>query len=260
MTTLSSAAAVLRCYSADRCDLTVTQVSGLLGMPKSNASRLLRAMAACGLLEPVGASKRYRPGLLLHEAGAVFRTSSALTQRADEVVARVAAASGHTGYVSRRDGVEMVAVTDHPGMHALRVASSIGRRLNAGASATGRSLLARLPDAEIRALFTPFPTPPSANAPSNADELLRRVEAVRRRGFACAIDEANRGVGAVAVAVGDPQTQSEVSLCITFPAALMNEAERIELARELHEGAAAIAALTGDARFPAAFRAEAGAA
>lgn len=257
MTTLTSAASVLRCFSADCRDLTVTRVSQILEMPKSNASRLLRAMAACGLLETVGASKRYRPGLLLHEAGSIFRTSSALTQRADEVVARVAAASGHTGYVSRRDGAEMVAVTDHPGMHALRVASTIGRRLDAGASATGRSLLARLPDAEIRALFTPFPTPPSANAPANADDLLRRVDLVRRNGFACAIDEANRGVGAVAVAVGDPQTQSEVALCIAFPAALMSQSERIALARELHEGAAAIAAITQDARFAAVFQPEA---
>ncbi|MBK9081492.1 MAG: helix-turn-helix domain-containing protein [Rhizobiales bacterium] len=256
MTTLSSAADVLRRYSADRQDLTVTEVARLLAMPKSNASRLLRAMAACGLLEIVGQTKRYRPGLLLHEAGAVYRAASPLTRRADDVVARIAAASGHTAYVSLRVGLEIVAVTDHPGTHALRVASSIGRRLAAGASSTGRSLLARLPDQEIRALFTPFPTPPAANAPGDVAELLRRVEQVRRQGFAVAIDEANRGVGAVAVAVGDPQTASEVSLCVTFPAAMLTAEERLSIARELHEGAAAIAAQTGDRSF-APFRPEA---
>ncbi len=258
MTTLSSAADVLRCYSADRQDLTVTEVSRLLAMPKSNASRLLRAMAGCGLLETVGRSKRYRPGLLLNEAGAVYRAASPLTGRADEVVARIAAASGHTGYVSLRVGLDVVAVTDHPGTHALRVASSIGRRLGAGASATGRSLLARASDHDIRALFTPFPQPPSQNAPGDVTELLRRVERVRRQGFAVALDEANRGVGAVAVAVGDPLAASEVALCVTFPAAMLSADERIALARELHEGAAAIAAQTGDRSF-APFRPDAAA-
>lgn len=249
MTTLTSAAAVLRCYTADRRELTVTQLSHLLAMPKSNASRLLRAMAGCGLLETVGASKRYRPALLLHEAGALYRTASDLTQRADDVVARVAAACGHTGYVSIRDGAEIVAVTDHPGAHALRVASTIGRRLPAAASSTGRALLARRDDAEIRTLFTPFPAPPSANAPGDVEALLRRVAQARREGYACAVDEANRGVGAVSVAVGDPQTRAEVALCITFPAALMTGAERIALARELHAGAATIARITGDPAF-----------
>lgn len=249
MTTLSTAASVLRCFSADRRDLTVTQLSHVLGMPKSNASRLLRAMAGCGLLETVGASKRYRPALLLHEAGSLYRTASDLTQRADDVVARVAAACGHTGYVSLRDGAEIVAVTDHPGAHALRVASTIGRRLPAAASSTGRALLARCADEEIRALFTPFPTPPSANAPGDLEALLGRIAQTRREGYACAMDEANRGVGAVAVAVGDPQTRGEVALCITFPAALMSGPERVALARELHEGAAQIARLTGDPAF-----------
>ncbi len=63
---VTRAADVLRCYSADRQDLTVTEVSRLLAMPKSNASRLLRAMAGCGLLETVGRSKRYRQGKGIH--------------------------------------------------------------------------------------------------------------------------------------------------------------------------------------------------
>ena len=44
MTTLESAAAVLRCFSSSRTELTVTEASALLSLPKSNISRLLRAM------------------------------------------------------------------------------------------------------------------------------------------------------------------------------------------------------------------------
>ena len=62
MTTLSSAADILRCFSADRPHLTVTTAAELLGVPKSTASRLLRAMLEAGFLETVGASKKYRPG------------------------------------------------------------------------------------------------------------------------------------------------------------------------------------------------------
>lgn len=247
MTILDGAAQVLRCYGADCTELTVTDLVGRLGWPKSNASRLLRAMRDAGLLETVGDSKRYRPGLLLVDVARAYRRSSSLIDRADAVVAEVSAACGHTGYVTLRAGLEVTAVTDHQGSNALRVSSTIGRRLPAFASATGRSLLARLPDMEVRRLYAAGFEPPSPNAPQDIADLLRRLAEVRRRGYATSHDEANRGVGAIAVAVAEPETAELVSLCISYPAATTDATERRTIARALLEGAARIGAITGDA-------------
>lgn len=250
MSILVSAANVLRVYSAERPELTVTEVCAVLGLPKSNASRLLRAMRDVGLLESVGSSKRYRPFALLHQAGQVFRVSSPLLQQADEVVRRISSETGHTGYVSRRDGLQMMAVTDHPATRVLRVASSIGRRLEAAASATGRSVLARMPDARVRALYSGGLAAPSPNAPQSMEDLLARLAIVRRDGFAESSDESLRGVGALGVAVGDPETGDTVSLCIAYPAASIAPDERRAIARSLVAGAQVIARGVGDVQFP----------
>lgn len=250
MSILVSAANVLRVYSSERSEVTVTDVCALLGLPKSNASRLLRAMRDVGLLETVGASKRYRPAVLLHEVGRVYRTASPLLQRADDVVRRVAGESGHTGYVSRLDGRQIVAITDHPATRPLRVASSIGRRLHAEASATGRSLLARLPDADVRRLYAEGLDIPSASAPQSIEDLLARLAVVRREGFAESSDESIRGVGALGVAVGDPETGDSVSLCIAYPVSSITTEERRTVTRALVEGAQAIARVVGDPLFP----------
>ncbi len=246
MTILASAADVLRCYGADCTELTVTELVARAGLPKSNASRLLRAMRDCGLLEAVGDSKRYRPGLLLVDVARAYRRASSLIDRADAVVARISAACGHTGYVTLRAGLEVTAVTDHQGTNALRVSSTIGRRLPAFASATGRSLLARLPDVEVRALHAGGLVPPSPHAPQDMNDLLRRLAETRRRVYATSHDEANRGVGAIAVAVAQPETAELVSLCISYPAATTDAAARRDIARALLDGAAEIAAITGD--------------
>jgi DNA-binding IclR family transcriptional regulator len=249
MTTLSSAADVLRCLSADRPHLTVTTAAELLGVPKSTASRLLRAMQEAGFLETVGGSKKYRPGLLLYEAGRLYRDSSSLIERAAAVVARISGATGHTGYVSKREARDMVAVTDHPGTNALRVSSSIGRRLEAFASATGRTLLARMSDEDVRKLYSGPLTPPSPTAPQSMDELLARLATVRRQGFAESHDESNRGVGAIAVAVGDPEHGEAVSLCIVYPASMIAPPERQSIIDALRAGAAEIAVITRDPMF-----------
>lgn len=249
MSILSSAVDVLRCFSSTRHDVTVTDLVALLGMPKSNASRLLRAMRDEGLLETVGDSKRYRPSLLLNQVGQLYRFAASLIDRADSVVAKISDEIGHTGYISVRRGNEIVGVTAHPGSHALRVVTAIGDRIPACASSTGRALIARLSDDEVRALYPAGFTPPSETAPRDMDELLARLAVVRRAGFAESHDEAVRGVRAISVAVGDPVTGDEVALCISFPAATVAPAERLAIIRSLAEGAAEIAALTQDKRF-----------
>ncbi len=249
MSILSSAVDVLRCFSSTRHDVTVTDLVTLLGMPKSNASRLLRAMRDEGLLETVGESKRYRPSLLLNQVGHLYRFAASLIDRADAVVGRVSDQIGHTGYISVRRGNEIVGVTAHPGRHALRVVTSIGDRIPAFASSTGRALLARLSDEEVRALYRAGFKPPSQTAPQDMDELLSRLAIVRRAGFAESHDEAVHGVRAISVAVGDPATGDEVALCISFPAATVEPAERLAIIRSLGQGAAEIAALIQDKRF-----------
>ncbi|MGO4726278.1 MULTISPECIES: IclR family transcriptional regulator [unclassified Inquilinus] len=246
MTTLDTAAGVLRCFSTTCTEITVTEAAALLSLPKSNTSRLLRAMRDAGLLETVGDSKRYRPGALILAVGELFRTSSSLIGRADAVVARIVTAVGHTGYVSIRDGGEVTGLTYHPGTNALRVATPVGRPLAAHSSATGRSLLARLPDETIRELFAAPWQPVSPTAPQSMADLFERLEAVRRRGFAESHDEANRGVGAIATAVGSPETGEAVSLCIAYPIATVSADERDDIIARLLAGAREVAALVGD--------------
>lgn len=250
MSILVSAAAVLKCFSEECTELTVSDLVRRLAMPKSNASRLLRAMRDTGFLESVGDSKRFRPSLMLMNVGRTYRRSSSLIERAEAVVQRVSQECGHTGYVSKRDGVHIVAITDHQGTNALRVVSSVGRMLPAFASATGRSLLARLTNSEVRTLYADgLPPAPSAQAPQNIEDLLARLAEVRASGVAASHDEANRGVAAIAVAVGDGDTGEEVSLCIVFPLTTSNSVERAAIARALSEGAAEIAALGNDTTF-----------
>ncbi|MHB2168552.1 IclR family transcriptional regulator [Alsobacter sp. R-9] len=248
MTTLTSAATVLRCFGPERLELTLTDVVGILGWPKSTTSRLLRAMRDAGLLETVGDSKRYRPGILLFELGQSYRAGSTLVARAHEVVSGIVDRVGHTGYVSVRDGLDVMGLTYVAGRNVLRVGTPVGRRLPLPASATGRTLLARLSDDEIRGLFPGSLPRPSPRAPQTIDELIARVESVRRTGFAESDGEANPGVGAIASAVGDPATGEMVSLCITFPQSTVTPAERDLIIDGLTDGARSIATILGDAR------------
>lgn len=249
MSILISAARVLSCFDADCTELTVTDAVEKLGIPKSNASRLLRAMRDAELLETVGNTKRYRPGVLLINAAASYRHSSGLIERAHDVVAKTSLATGHTGYVSKLIGNEVVAVTDHPGTHSLRVVSSIGRRLTAHGSSTGRALLALMSDDEVRALFPDTFVPPSSQAPQSLEDLFKRLAEVRATGVSFSGQESTRGVDALSTAVRDKTTGEAVALCIVYPAALVSEVERKNIEKMLLDGAGAIADALSSAQY-----------
>lgn len=247
MTTLSTASDVLRCFSAQRLELGVTEVASLLSLPKSSVSRLLHAMRDTGFLEAVPGSRRYRPGLLMFELGHTYRRNSTLVARAHEAVARISRQCGHTGYVSIRDGRDVMGLTFQEGSRMLRVGTPVGERLPAFATATGRALLARLDDDAVRALHPRPLAPANPNSPADMDALLERLREVRRDGYCVSHHEANAGVDSLAVAVGDPATGEEASLCIVYPAAIVAPEEGAAILAALRAEADRLAAMLGDA-------------
>src|SRR3954471_3664160 len=94
------------------------------------------------------------------------------------------------------------------------------------ATATGRSLLSRLSDREVRGLHRRPLVPPSPNAPQDIDDLLQRLVQLRRTGWCEAIDEGVNGVGSVAVCVADPLHGETLAFCLSFPAQQVPELDR----------------------------------
>ena len=229
MTILENTVQVLRCFSAERGELTVTEVSLLLDMPKSNVSRLLRAMREQGLLDSALDSKAYRPGILLLELGQVAQAGQRMLSAASMAVRAICDAMGHTGYVSARYGNEIAGLVHHVGQNLLKVGVPLGGRLPVHACATGRSILALQTDEQVRAQLGERLERPNSHAPANMDELLERLAKVRATGYAESAQEADRGVDALAVAVKDSHTGEALSLCITFPQATVDSYERRKL-------------------------------
>ena len=226
MAILENSVGVLRCFAEGRSELTVTDAAQLLGLPKSNVSRLLRSMRDVGLLDDAHASRGYKPGVMLLELGQTLRGGKSLVALADDAVRRICDEVGHTGYVSVLKGTEMIGLSHHLGGNLLQVGAPLGRRLPADASSTGRALLALKSDQQVFELLGGQLSLASTQSPSTFDELFHRLALVRERGYSESFEEAGKGVAAVSVAVESPRKGEAASLCITYPIATVDDAER----------------------------------
>jgi len=226
MSVLASSVNVLRCFSITCSELTVTEVAQRLSLPKSNVSRLLRAMRDAGLLDSARDGRGYSPGVMLVGLGELARLGHTLGARAHAAVSRVSDQCGHAGFVSARVGRRMVGLTHHAGRNPLQVGVFMGGSpLYVDACATGRALLATMPDAAVRHVLDAQVSQATPQSPATIDELFARLAVVRQRGYAESHDEAGKGIGAVAVAVHDERTDEVLSFCITYPEATVDAAE-----------------------------------
>jgi len=229
MNSVDNVAKILRLFTPDRSVLSVTEVSQLLALPKSSTSRLLKAMAETGLLAAAAQGAGYSVGHLIFETSRRHRAHSTLSVIADEALARIVKATGHTGYIAMLDRTEVLGLRMRPGSKPLRVVTSPGDRLPAFCSSTGRAMLARLDDAAVRALYPAPLQPPTPNAPHTIDDLLAALATVREKGWSQATDESLPGVESIAVCVEDRESGERISLCISYSAAMIsaNEKSRI---------------------------------
>lgn len=234
MSTLRNAASVLRLLSPERPELSVTEVGRLLGIPKSSTSRLLKAMMEEGFLTSIGKIPRYRAGHLLMEVASLYANSSTLMEAASAALTDICKATGHSGYISILDKSDILVLRVFRGTQPLRVVTPLGSRAPAYATSTGRALLARLTDEQVRKIYPSAAalTVRAENAPRSIDDLLGRLAQTRRLGWSEAIDEAVADVGSVSVAVGDPAGEL-ITLCVSFAAHLVPKAERLKLAETL---------------------------
>lgn len=249
MSTLLNASSILRLFAPDRLEISVTDVSNLLGMPKSSVSRLLKAMLEAGLVTRMENSPRYKVGNLLFEISRLYRLSSSLIDTADDALKEICQQTGHTGYISVLDGADVLVIRMLQGSHALRVFTPLGQRVPAFAAANGRTLLARLSDDRVREEHVDGIAASSPNSPQSIDDLLAALDLVRRRGWAEANDEAISGVGSLSVSVADPETGEAIGLCISYPASNITPEEKSRITALLTTAARRIASRFDDPFF-----------
>lgn len=226
MASLDHAARVLRCFADGRAQLTLTEAAQLLELPMSSLSRLMRQMRDAGFLGDAARGRGYRLGALFQELRPPAAPETSLRARASAAVRRLCDRLGYTGYVSELRGADMVGVVHHLGHNPLQVGVALGGRLPADACATGRAMLALMDDDEVRALLGAQVSRATPQSPVDFGDLLQRLAQVRRQGWSESRDEAGKGVGALAVAVRDAHSSERLSLCMTYPLAVLERHER----------------------------------
>jgi len=238
--------------------LPVSRIAGSLGIPISGAHRQLKELARLGYVRQTRDQGDYLLTVKLAALGLSFLGRSGVTDIAQPILDRLAAASGELIRLSFIDGDQLVWVAVAQGATGgLRYdpGREQGVVVHLASAAGGQAWLAGMSDEDALALVSkqgmkPAGFEPGSGAPATLKELLAVLEETRARGYALAVDSYMEGMAAMAVPVRRGGSDAVIGcLSIAGPAVRLNKARVAELAPALTEAAAELSQAADASQF-----------
>lgn len=207
----------------------LTELSRELGLTKPNVYRLLSTLSILGYVKKDPVTTLYSPTLKLWEMGSLLVRDVDLVTVANPRLRRLAEEAHESVQLAVFDAGFAVYVDKVDSPHALKAVTSIGSRLPATVTSTGKAILAWLPPAALDVSMTHLKKFTGATLTKRKD-IEQDLEETRSRGFSINRGEFRDGVCGIAVPVRDRTGQVVAALGIWGAEANILGSRRDELA------------------------------
>lgn len=183
---IDKAVVILNVLAANGEPVTFSQLASQVVMARSSVHDVCSALVRTGLAEK-SADGKYQIGMKLVELSRHRLASMQLVQ-AFQRVSRSMGRPVDTVVLSVLNGPDVIYVSFIDGNRPLAVRYEIGMRLPAAFTASGKAMLATLPEREVRSVLGASVRNPRDGAVKLTDDLLTELQDGRERGF-CIDDE-----------------------------------------------------------------------
>lgn len=215
---LAKALLVLSQFSTLHPERSVTELSELTGLSKSNVSKILKEFRALGFLLQDQTTRRYRVGPQALAVGAGYFAGSSLVRCADRFMHRLVKRTEATAtlnvvcdsrvlFVAAKDGGRQPAFSWPVGSYIPLHATAAGKIAAAFAGRhDGAPIIANV---ELRS-FTP-------STICEVGALMEQFSEIRRVGIACTYGESTYGIAGVAAPILDDEDKVVGAISVLLP-------------------------------------------
>ncbi|MBF9072012.1 IclR family transcriptional regulator [Streptacidiphilus fuscans] len=228
--------AVLRYLARQAAPVPAATISRDVGLPRSTTYHLLDTLAADGFVVHLPEERRYGLGVSAFELGSGYSRQAPFQRLARVPLARLVDRTGHNAHLAVLHGREVLYLIEERAPGRAPLVTEVGVRLPAQLTASGRAMLALLPNAQLRALFpdaTAFVQRTEVGGPRSLTALRARLVEARRIGFATEDGEVTLGFSSVAAAVTDRTGHPVAGVAITYESGSVDAAQQEQLAAEV---------------------------
>lgn len=200
VTALSRGLAVIRAFSRDRPEMTLTEVAARTALSPATARRSLYTLQRLGYISSHGRRFMLRSKVL--DLGSAFWSSMKIEEVAQAHLREIVDAVGDSSSLAVLEGRDVLYLAHAASRRTIRMPAEIGARFPAYATSLGRAMLAHLDPAVLEHYLDIVEMKPLTDRTVTDPARLKAILAdVRKNGYACTQDELDYGLASVAVPV-----------------------------------------------------------
>lgn len=221
---------VLMCFTSQTPELTMTQISEMVGINKSTVHRLLATLEGKRFVERDSVTGIYRPGIRLLQMAFLTLEHNDLRRLATPFLHTLCDQHRENVNLSVLDDADVIYLTIIESPQRVKLAAAPGQRLPAFCTASGKAILAFLPEENVRHILE-FGMPRyTKNTITSLDAFFEDMSQTRQRGFAISEQEFEEGINAIAAPICNHPI---ASISIAGPAYRLTRERMIEIGPNL---------------------------
>jgi DNA-binding IclR family transcriptional regulator len=215
---------ILECFTPQQGDLNLTQLSQILGIPKSTLLNLIKTLEDAGYLYRQKNFQNYRLGFKLMELGYNVRSTLPVIQLAVPVMEELQVATGEIVYLtSHLNGRVLYLECIYPSKRSIAY-SVFGKTLPMHCTGCGKAMLAYMSDFMVDEIIAKWGMPRfTINTITEPVKLKNALAYYRELGYAVDNEEESHNVKCVAMPIRGQQGCVAGALSISGPVLSMTD-------------------------------------
>jgi IclR family pca regulon transcriptional regulator len=221
---VGKAFAVLKSFTSEHFELTLSEVAARADLDRGTAFRLIQTLIELGYLQAVPQSRRFRLGVACLDLGYTVLSHGSLRTIVEPLLRGLVPAVGDAASLGILDGGDVIYLARvGAGLDRHKMDRRPGSRIPAYSAALGHAMLAHLArDEQIRRLDARPRVKLSERTLTDLDALLDRLDLVKRKGHAVSDGENAYGLRTLATPILDAQGFVIAGLSVTVDAMRMD--------------------------------------
>ena len=221
---------VLMCFTNQTPQLTMTQISELVGINKSTVHRLLATLESKRFVERDSVTGIYKPGIRLLQMAFLALEHNDLRRLAAPYLQELCNRYRENVTLAKLDVADVVYIDVIESAQRVKLAASPGQRLPAFCVASGKAILAFLPDDHVKRVLEYGMPKYTQHTITSSEAYFKDILLTRERGFAISEQEFEEGINAIAAPICN---QPVASISIAGPAYRLTRERMLEISPDL---------------------------
>ena len=224
---------VLMCFTSQTPELTMTQISELVGLNKSTVHRLLATLEGKRFVERNPETGVYKLGIRLVQMAFLTMEHNDLRRLAAPFLHSLCDQYHENVNLSVLDDTDVVYVDVIESSQRVKLAASSGQRLPAFCTASGKAILAFVPEENIKSILERGMARYTQNTILSQKAFFENIQEARERGFALSEQEFEEGINAIAAPIFNSKSKPIASVSIAGPAFRLTRERMLEIGPDL---------------------------